>query len=370
MLKRIYIDNFRCLVNFELTVDSINLLLGENGSGKSTVFAALRKIQDFISGSKVNSTFSPIDCTRWQTSPIQSFELEIVGNGGTYKYELAIWQDREKFRSRIHYERLWFDGQHLLEFDDSGKVQVYRDDHSKSMEYSLDLSQSILPLLTSESFNTKLTWFKHRMERFLIVQVNPMSMVENSDHEENYLHPNMSNYVSWYRYLSQDQSKTFKLRSALTEVLDGFDSFKFIEMGLQNRILKVQFLGQSENDGNQYWFGELSDGQRALIALYTLIYCTQSEDYTLCIDEPENFLALPEIQPWLDKLYDFCSEKKIQALLISHHPKLINFLASSVGYWFDRKSNTPVRVKPIKDEHDTGLPISELIARGWLYDPE
>jgi len=118
-----------------------------------------------------------------------------------------------------------------------------------------------------------------------------------------------------------------------------------------------------------YRFGELSDGQRVLIALYTLIYCTQSEDYTLCIDEPENFLALPEIQPWLMQLYDFCSEGKTQALLISHHPILIDYLlASPVGYWFDRQQNSPVRVKRISNDNDTGLPISELVARGWIHE--
>ena len=50
MLKRIYIDNFRGLVNFEMNFDSINLFLGGNGAGKSTVFEVLRKIQIFISG--------------------------------------------------------------------------------------------------------------------------------------------------------------------------------------------------------------------------------------------------------------------------------------------------------------------------------
>ncbi|MHC5831008.1 MAG: AAA family ATPase, partial [Nostoc sp.] len=100
-----------------------------------------------------------------------------------------------------------------------------------------------------------------------------------------------------------------------------------------------------------YRFSELSDGQKVLIALYTLLYCTQSEDYTLCIDEPENFLALPEIQPWVIQLYDFCIDGKIQALLISHHPVLINYLlASPIGYWFERQSNAPVRVKPISNE--------------------
>ena len=67
MLKRIYIDNFRCLVNFELNADSINLFLGSNGTGKSSVFEVLQKIQLFISGdSNVETIFKAKDCTRWQ----------------------------------------------------------------------------------------------------------------------------------------------------------------------------------------------------------------------------------------------------------------------------------------------------------------
>ncbi|MEH2082548.1 MAG: AAA family ATPase [Nostoc sp.] len=52
MLKRIYIDNFRGLGNFELNFYSINLFIGENGSGKSTVFESLRKVQDFLTVKK------------------------------------------------------------------------------------------------------------------------------------------------------------------------------------------------------------------------------------------------------------------------------------------------------------------------------
>jgi len=169
--------------------------------------------------------------------------------------------------------------------------------------------------------------------------------------------------------MSQDQSKIIQLTNELKEILDGFAYFKFAGTGREKRILKLYFSREGDREEYiEYDFGELSDGQRVLIALYSLIYCTQSEDYTLCIDEPENFLALPEIQPWLMQLYDFCSEGKTQALLISHHPELIDMLASSVGYWFDRESNSPVRVKRIKDDKETGLPISELVARGWLYD--
>ncbi|BAZ18153.1 ATPase-like protein [Calothrix sp. NIES-4071] len=81
MLKRIYIDNFRCLVNFELNVDIINLFLGSNGAGKLTVFEVLQKNQLFISGdSKIESIFKSRDCTHWQISKIQRFELDILND--------------------------------------------------------------------------------------------------------------------------------------------------------------------------------------------------------------------------------------------------------------------------------------------------
>jgi predicted ATPase len=371
MLKRLYIDNFRCLVNFELNIDSINLFLGGNGTGKSTVFEVLHKIQTFVSGdSKVEGVFKTYDCTRWQKLSTQRFELEIFGNDGDYKYELAIEHNQEK--SRVKYERLWFDNQPLLKFE-LGEVELKSDNYSTVSTYSFDWSQSLLPSLMPKDDNTKLTWFKERMKRFIIVKIIPTLMVNGSEHEETRLSLHMENFVSWYRYLSQDQGKVAELINVFKQVMTGFVSLKFEQFSSDYRSLKLRFDQEKlPNKIIDYRFDELSDGQKVLMALYTLLYGTQSEDYTLCIDEPENFLALPEIQPWLSQLYDFCSEQKIQALLISHHPEVINYLlASPIGYWFSRQSNAPVRVEKIGNSQGAsmGLPISELIARGWLYEP-
>ncbi|MBW4505265.1 MAG: AAA family ATPase [Scytonematopsis contorta HA4267-MV1] len=371
MLKRIYIDNFRCLVNFELDFDAINLFLGSNGVGKSTVFEVLQKIQLFISGdSKIETIFKSVDCTRWQSSKLQSFELEIIGNDGIYKYELGITCEK-KDKVRVEYERLWFNNQSLLKFE-SGDVQIYKDDYSKDSQFSFNWSQSIFPSLMTKSDNSKLTWFRERMARFIIVRVMPSLMIDESIQPEIYLTSQMENYVSWYRYFSEDQGKVAEVGDILREVIDGFRNFKFERVSEQSLVLKIRF--SSATDSNKfidYRFGELSDGQKALITLYTLIHGTKSSDYTLCIDEPENFLALPEIQPWLAQLYDLCSDGELQALLISHHPELINYLlASPIGYWFERRSNAPARVKRIGSEipNDSALPVSELIARGWLNE--
>jgi len=369
MLKRIYIDNFRCLVNFELSVGSMSLFLGDNGSGKSTVFEALRKIQMLVEGESVLDVFTYEEKTRWQTSPVQTFELEVEGNGGTYKYELLLeYYDEVKKLTRISKEYLWFNGNPLLKVD-LGETQLYRDNYSEGPKYPADWFQSVLASLPERADNTKLTWFReHLIDHFIIAHPIPMMMGAGTGQAEIKLTARMENFSAWYRYISEDGGIVREIGDALREVIDGFYSLSFERPGgEQYRELFVNFKDENDKRKNfKYEFSELSDGQRALIALYTIIYYTRGKDYTICIDEPEKFLALREIQPWIGLLYDFCSDEELQALLISHHPDLINYLdlATSTGYWFNREYNTPVRVKriTITEEDAKGVPISELVA--------
>lgn len=360
MLDRIYIDNYKCCVNLEVKFNSINLLLGDNGTGKSTVFEVLRKIQELVSWSReVSELFSIEDITRWQTTSRQRFELELEGNDGRYKYELELEFDVVRSTAYIRREKLFFKDKKLIDFND-GNVQLYLDDYSTGPFYPSTLSRSAIGALPVRHDNTRLTWFKNRLEKLIIVQINPMNMESESNQETDFLDPQCSNFVSWYREISQNQGKAFEISSALKEVINGFEYFKFERVGEVRSILKVQ-IGNS-----QYRLHELSDGQRTLIALYSLIHYAQGQNFTLCIDEPENFVSLPEIQPWISALYDFCLDGELQALLISHHPEYINYLANSVGLWFEREQNAPVRVSPVL--HKNGIEISELVARGWVNE--
>jgi len=58
----------------------------------------------------------------------------------------------------------------------------------------------------------------------------------------------------------------------------------------------------------------------------------------------------------------FCDEGKLQTLLISHHPEVIDYLALSCGYSFSSHVHAPTRVKRVKTDKNSGLPISELIS--------
>ncbi|MBU0989810.1 MAG: ATP-binding protein, partial [Proteobacteria bacterium] len=48
MLKRLYANNYRCLVNFEIDLDRLTLLVGPNGGGKSTLFDLLYGVRRLI----------------------------------------------------------------------------------------------------------------------------------------------------------------------------------------------------------------------------------------------------------------------------------------------------------------------------------
>ena len=107
VLRRLYVDNFRSLVNFELKLGQVNLLMGGNGSGKSSVFAALTALRRVVQGEAVGEVLPAGSCTRWQTRPVQVFELEVDCAGAVFRYRVEV----------VHHNGRTTIGQETLEVD-------------------------------------------------------------------------------------------------------------------------------------------------------------------------------------------------------------------------------------------------------------
>lgn len=366
MLRRLYANNYRCLVNFEIKMDVLTLLVGPNGGGKSTIFDLLYKIRHLIvDNAKVSEVFPPEDLTAWVKRNEQSFELDVQGEDGLFTYKLIISHNPDIKKQRVEYEHLFLDGKPLFEFK-MGEVKLYHDDHTPGPEYSFDWSVSALATIAPRQDNKKLTWFRAWVEMIFIVSLQPKSMTSESAEESNWLNRDGTNFASWYRYISQEhQDKIFKLTNQLRDSISGFHAFK-LELAGKHRILKVGFKTEEDNASPLYFdFEQISDGQRTMIVLYTLLLALQDLGHTIFVDEPENFLALSEIQPWLMELNDACGESFPQAVLISHHPELIDYFGPENGKWIDREPLGPTRVRELPNRIDPGLRLSEQIARGW-----
>src|ERR1017187_7533212 len=91
MLDRLFVDNYRCLVNFECRFGAKQLILGPNGSGKTTLFDVLALLRDFcVGGLQFEYAFAGPTRTRWQQVSEQTFELDVSGNDGAYTFRLVI----------------------------------------------------------------------------------------------------------------------------------------------------------------------------------------------------------------------------------------------------------------------------------------
>jgi ATPase subunit of ABC transporter with duplicated ATPase domains len=186
-----------------------------------------------------------------------------------------------------------------------------------------------------------------------------------ADKEELYPNVNLSNFAAWYRHLVQENRKedadlTASLRLAL-------DDFKFLELtaaGENARLLLAEF-AHGDGPSVKFGFNELSEGQRCLICLYAILHFVLAKGATVILDEPDNFISLREIQPWLSAISDLVEEGRGQVIIISHHPELINQWAPNFGVQFVRDGIGPVRVEEFHGDPESGVSPSELIARGW-----
>ncbi len=381
MLKRLYVHNYKCLVNFEINFDQdISLFLGANGSGKSTVFEVLGKLRRVIfykiefdgkskglASEKIDNIFDYSDKPRWLKDEVSDthFELDIEINNYVYKYILTvdlgcIKQDLT-IPSKITKESLYCDKDILVE--SKAEKTIYFDKHIGETEYAFDREVSSIARYCEFCAKDFLYYFRS----LFLVRINPYEMNIGFVYQNNNIKKDLSNLAQWLSHLNEENRKgIFEFEKAMRNILPGYICFKINSIE-HFKVLRIDFKNVTdEKKVISYDFEELSEGQKVLFALYALLYCTPYNSL-ICIDEPENFLALPEIQPWFDVLYDQCAERNLQALLISHHPKIINLLANDSGYWFSRENNL-TRVQKISPEEETGLSVADLIERGWIYE--
>ena len=371
MFNRIYIDNYKSLVNFDLRLQDLTLLVGQNGTGKTAVLDvvyALRRLLEGIARVTDRDVFPPSSLTRWQERAVQAFRLDVELDGDAFQYRLDVDHDRRERRARIILETLSRNDGPLFSFA-RGDVQLYRDDHSKGPTFKSDWRESALARVVPVEKNVALTRFLEFMRGVLVCKLNPPALASEAAGEDLILARDGRNFVDWYRHLLQERQHLYpEYIDMLQRVLGGLRGFRMEKVGVDTRVLSAVF---GENDeAHEYRFHELSDGQRALIVLYAITLLTVGQGTVLFIDEPVNYVGLREIQPWLIALADACGHAFPQAVLCSHHPEVIDYLGGDRGVLLWRDGPGPTRAEPLADgleclNRGSPLRLSQIMARGW-----
>jgi predicted ATPase len=361
MLTRIYIDNFRSFVNFEYRPERKQLLLGPNGSGKSSLLDAIRYVRWFIEGDETRFTQSTR--TRWQNKPLQVVEIEASLDGQKYEYRVEIRFAAEARQTSVNLERLVVSGATVFELA-NGEIRFFPNDSSQATAVRLETAKSALKLaeLSNSHVHRFVEWM--RSVHCFFIDAYPEAMDESADKEERDPDDELENLAGWYRHLVQAYpNENVKFLNSMRDVLTGFQSLRFSSDEDGRRNLRADFAAPGKK-GVNYAIYELSEGQRYLLALYMILHFLMTKGHTVFIDEPDNFISLREIQPWLLAAEEAVEDHHGQLILISHHPEILNHWAQEHGMRFFREDNGHVRTEKFKTDPDGNLQPSELIARG------
>lgn len=243
-------------------------------------------------------------------------------------------------RPRVKSESVSLDGKLIFKFAE-GEVQLYNDSAEPTLTYPIDSYRSALATVRQGRDNEGLIRFRHWLGGLVCVRMNPFAMEPLAETAQPKASVDLSNIALWYRHFEQFSAENGALIASLGAALDGFVDLPLLPAG-GARVLVAQFV-EAGGRRVEFSFSELSEGQRCLICLYAILHFVLAKGNTVILDEPDNFISLREIQPWLMAASDMVDEKGGQLLIISHHPEFIDQWASSYGVQFVRHGLGPVR---------------------------
>lgn len=345
MLQRLYVDNFRCLVNFEFKPERVNLILGRNGSGKSTLLDALQCVLRLVAGASPQSVLTLDSLAWWDVRRLQTFEVEFTDAGSTYHYRLVIrHSDREP--AVVHEERLRFGSSTLVDFSE-GMLQL-----GSMKGIPFDGKQSVLALGLGR--DRLVDRFLSLAFGVLVFRLNPWGFELQAREEQRMLWTSASNLVGYLRAWSQtDPAGYLAWIRIMLESMPHLEDLQLRELVPGSRML----VGVKHVEGREILLSlaNFSDGERALCALYAIAGMSSADPRCIGLDEPDNFLAPSEVQPVLRRFtIDAPKEPGPQLFVITHHPESIDYLASYATWLFERGEDGLSRVRRLEFDRTRG----------------
>jgi predicted ATPase len=366
VIRRFYVHNFRCLENFELPVSGKPsvLLIGKNGSGKTTVGFALEILQKIGRGTnRIGDLVKPGDFARGRSDVPMRFELEFELEAKHYSYTLALELPRGSKELRVLEEKLDV-GSKSVYAREGARVNLLRMDEPEGLQrdaglssFDIDRNLAALPIIQSHSVLN----FKQWLARMLILR--PIPAIISGDSEEETLQPNIrvTDFGAWFSgLLAYAPSAYTKIDDYLKQVMSDLKDIKNPPVGKDSRSLEVQF----SNDQGRLTipFADLSDGEKCFMICALVLAANDAYGPVVCFwDEPDNYLAISEVGHFVMALRR-AFQSGGQFIATTHNSEAIRcFSDENTLVLFRRNHVEPTMVRPLSELHLNGDLVGALI---------
>jgi predicted ATPase len=361
MLQRLYVHNFRCLENFELNLKDLpsSLLIGKNGTGKSTIAFALEVLQSIGRGiNRVSQLIQAKDFNRGRSGVPIRFEIEVLLNEQLYKYVLALELSPENSKEiRVFEEQLLVAGNPIYSREVS-QVNFYSS--PQEAQFQLLWHLVALPLIQVQSETDPLYIFKNWLSRMIILAPIPSLMTGESSGETLEPERDGSNFGEWFSGLLRRYPAAYtQVDRYLREVMPDIQDIQNEPIGKDAKNMIVRF--EANNAELSVDFKDLSDGEKCFFLCAVVLAANKYYSPFCFWDEPDNYLSLSEVGHFITTLRRSFKNSG-QILVTSHNEEAIRKFSEENTFILDRKSHLePTLVRLLRDIPINGDLVDTLI---------
>lgn len=367
VIRRLYVHNFRCLENFELKLDGMPsvLLIGKNGSGKSAVGQVLEVLRSVGQGqNRISDLVQAKDLTLRQTDVPMRFEISAALKSWLFTYSVTLQLHQDGSGMVVRSEQLSVDEDPLFTREGDQINQADSAGHH-GPAFSIDPQLLALPIIQAKWMRDPLFFFRTWLARIKIVRPMPDLIDGRSDTGTLWPDSQMSNFGSWFLELVGQQPAAYaRMFEHLRQVMPDLVDIQNPEAGDRSHSMVVQFRA----DGRTFRlpFRELSSGEKCFM-ICGLLLASNEFFPSLCFwDEPDNYLALDEVQHFVMALRAEFHKNGGQFIATSHNPEVIRAFENSNTLVLQRRNHLePTVVRRLSDLHVNG-DLVDAITRGDL----
>ena len=363
MVERLFIHNYKGFVNFEVKFGRTVLLVGRNGSGKSSLLDRMHALVMVMSDGGLADRFEANTRFRFGNLPNQHFELDVRLGEHLFRYRLEVSFNEQDERPFVVLEELTRNGEQLFLFHDGQFRLGTAAGNGNPSILSVDRYRGGLAIVFESHLPDTL---KEWVRGFLMMRLVPSQVGSVAAKRGVSIFTDGSDFASWYESVSSaDTQALVAYLDTMRDVMPGLKTINLKALHKRGKLWEAEF--QTNGHKASFTLEELSDGQIGLIVLYALVRFWLRSGATLALDEPDNYLALSEIEPLIHTIDDAVEHNLGQVFLISHHPEFYNRWAR-----YSERCRHLVRTEdglfvesPIDWNEYTGLMPAEVVARGW-----